>query len=377
MAGATADVVMVIPATTASAEALQYFRAGQRAMDVGRFVDANAEFQKAVEVDPDFARAYLNAANTANSLDEFRTNLELAGEYAEGASEAEKLLIERAQKGFDNDVEGQLQLANQLVELEPTSPRAWLALAGIQAALSNHEEERASAMKAADLSPGFAPAYAQLGNSYLFNEPKDFSRAEEYMQKVVDLEPEEPLPYDFLGDVYRAQNELEKARDAYTRSADLDPTNGLPLQQRGHVNSFLGDYDEARADYDAAIALGKANEKAAFAIWRALVSVHAGYPQAAIDELNGLVEAIDDMGIPGPSGLKIFALSEQAVIALHHGLFTAAERALELRSALMMEQAERVGTDEFRRGQEAGIAYFEGVLDAQRGDYGTASTKAQ
>ena len=105
--------------------------------------------------------------------------------------------------------------------------------------------------------------------------------------------------------------------------------------------------------------------------------MHAGYPQAAIDELNGLVEAIDDMGIPGPSGLKIFALSEQAVIALHHGLFTAAERALELRSALMMEQAERVGTDEFRRGQEASIAYFEGVLAARRGDYETASAKAQ
>ena len=80
----------------------------------------------------------------------------------------------------------------------------------------------------------------QLGNSYLFNEPRDFDRALESMETLVALLPDEPISHDLLGDVHRARGNLEGARDAYTRAAELDPENGLPMQQRGHVNSFLG-----------------------------------------------------------------------------------------------------------------------------------------
>ncbi len=139
----------------------------------------------------------------------------------------------------------------------------------------------------------------------------------------------------------------------------------------------MGNYDQARADYDAAIALGKVNEKASFAVWRALVSVHAGNPRAAIDELNELVKKIDGMGIPEPNGFKIFALSEAATIALHHGALDAAEKAIQERGALLRENAKKVGTDEFRRAQDANIAYFEGLLAARRGDFASATQKAK
>ncbi len=373
---ATADVVMVMPVTSSSAAAMETFMDGQHAMDMGRFVDANEHFKQAVEQDPEFCMAHLRIANTALSLEEFRTNLEMAAGLAEGASEAERLMVDITQKGFENNVEGQLESAERLVEIEPTSPRAWLTLAGIQTTLGQIGEARASMIRATELAPELVPAYVQLANSYLFNEPKDFAQAEENAQKAVDIAPNEPTPHDILGDAYRAQNELEQARDAYTRAAELDPTNGLPLQQRGHVNSFLGDYEQARADYDAAIALGTPNEKAQYSVYRALVGVHAGDPQAAIDELNELVGAIDGMGTPNARGNKIFALQTAANIAIHHRIIPAAEHAVQEASALMMEQAEEVGTDQFRRAQLANIALFEGWLAAYQGDYATASAKA-
>ena len=372
----TTGLPMVLPVTTSSDAAKDHFMQGQRAMDMGRIIEANAHFKKAVEADSGFARAHLNIANTSLSLDEFTTNLDLAVQHAEGATEAERLLIEISQKGFGNDVEGQLRVANELVATYSTNPRAWLTLAGIQTALNNHAQARASMMKAADLAPDFVPAYVQLGNSYLFGDPKDFSKAEEHIRWTFYYEPDEPLPYDLLGDMYRAQGKLENARDAYTRSAELDPDKGLPLQQRGDVNSFLGDYDAARADYDAAIALGRANEGAGYAVFRAFIPVHAGTPQAAIDELHDLVESIDEMGIPEPAGLKINALTNVAIIAMHHGNFQAAEQALEQRTVLMMQNADKVGTPQFRRSQEANIAYFGGMLAARKGEYATAKTKA-
>jgi len=371
----TSDIIM-LPITTSSQAARSHFLQGQRELDLGRFIESNAHFQQAIAADSSFAFAYLSAANTANSLDEFKNNLALAERHAAGASEAERLLIQMGRKGLDNDLEGQLALGKQLVEKHSDSPRAWLALAGVQGALNRNEDARSSITKALELAPRLLVAHTDLGNSYLFGDPRDFAKALQHMQQAESLAPGEPGPHDLLGDVYRALSDLESARREYTRAHELSPKDASPLQQRGHVNSFLGDYAAARADYDSAIALGRANEKAAYVPFRAFVSVHAGDPKAAIDELNRLVASVDQMGIPDPRSVKAGALTNAAVIAIHTRDFPAAEQALQQLAPVLMQQADEVGTPAFRRGQEATIAYFEGWLAARKGDYATAGRAA-
>src|SRR5207247_5301008 len=121
-----------------------------------------------------------------------------------------------------------------------------------------------------------------------------------------------------------------------------------------------GDYAAARADYDSAIAVGRANEKAAYAPFRAYVSVYAGDPAAAIDELNRLVAAVDGMGVPDPKTAKVAALTNVAVIATHTRNQAAAERALEQLGPLLMQQADEAGNAAYRRGQQATIAHYAG-----------------
>src|SRR5881392_2385768 len=82
------SAVIKHPITSSSGPARDHFLRGQREFDLARFIDANAHFKEAVAADPDFAFAYLNVANTANSLEEFKTNLALAEQNAAGASEA-------------------------------------------------------------------------------------------------------------------------------------------------------------------------------------------------------------------------------------------------------------------------------------------------
>ena len=57
-------------------------------------------------------------------------------------------------------------------------------------------------MKALDVSPDFGPAYVQLGESYLFDEPRDFAIAENYMEKILALQPNEYRSHDLIGDVH-------------------------------------------------------------------------------------------------------------------------------------------------------------------------------
>lgn len=376
MAAAAANVVMRMPVTTESTEALDHFMQGQRLLDMGHVEEAAGHFEQATMADPDFALAHLRRANAANSLEEFQTNLERAAEYASGASQAEQLAIQAMQEAFDNDVPAQLEIAQRLVDVQPQSPRAWMTLASAQSAMGDEAEARASMSRAAELSPSFAPAHMALGNSYLFVEPRDLAKAQEHMRKAVELEPNEATPHDLLGDAYRARGDLERAAAEYTRTAELDPESGNGYQQRGHVNSFLGNYEQARADYDAAIALEEGNAKPAFRVYRALVNVHEGKPQAAIDELNQLVREIDAMGVPDPTGSKIFALSTAIQIALHHEMFDAARTAMEQRDALLMQQAEQAGTEAVRRQARGTIVLDEGLLAARQGDIETATMKA-
>jgi len=367
--------IMTLPITTASADARNHFLMGQRELDLGRTIDANTHFKAAVASDSNFAFGYLNVALTGNSLTEFNTNLALAEQHVAGVSDAERILIQMSRLGTGNDVNGQLVLAKQLVAKYPDSPRAYLVLAGVQGALNQNADARISIMKAVGLAPRLLTAHTDLGNSYLFGEPKDFAKSLEQFQRAATLAPNEPFVHDLLGDVYRAQNNLDRARAEYTRGHELDLTDASLLQQRGHVNSFAGNYAAARADYDTAIALGRANEQAGFSPFRAYVSVYAGDPKAAIAELNRLVAGVDAMAVPEPRGVKIAALSDIAVIAIHTSDFPAAVEALKQRTQLLLQQADQVGTPAFRRNQEANIAYFDAWVAARQGDY-TAAAKA-
>ena len=63
-------------------------------------------------------------------------------------------------------------------------------------------------------------------------------------------------------------------------------------------------------------------------------------------------------------------------IATHAGSADTANAAIADVAAVMRKQADDVGTDEFRDGQEATISYLEGMLAAHMGDAEAAAAKA-
>ena len=368
-----------IPVTTSSPEALTAFREGQKAKDVGRDQEANALFENAVRLDPSFAYAYLNVAATAASAREFATNLELARAHLEGKSDGERILVEINQTFFDNDSEKRLELARSLVGRYPEGPRAWVVLAGMQGGQNQHEAARESLDRALELDPDFLAAHFAVWGSYLFSEPKDFARAEKAMWRCLEIDPEEAKPYENLGDVYRAMQDLERARELYSRAVEKDPSLKAASIKKGHINSFLGRFEEARADYDAGLAGTEGQTRVTYANYRAFVHLHAGDPRAALDELDGLLDLADTLEMPEDQrfGAKIFTLTNQATIALHHNLLADAERIVGRLAMVMRANSESVGDPEFTRHQEANILLWQGQLAARKGDSVIARAKAE
>ncbi len=377
--GPPAPVIEEIPVTTSSPEALADFERGRELLDVGRDQEANALFEAATVKDPGFAYAYLNIAGTAASLREFSDSHRLATANLEGKSEGERLLAEIYRTFFDNDAEKRIQLARLLVEQYPRSPRAWLMLAGMQGGLNQHEAARESMRQALELDPDFKAAHVAVWGSYLFREPKDFARSEQAMLACLELDPDEAKLNENLGDVYRAMQQLEKAGELYTRAADLDPSHSAVHIKKGHVNSFLGNFEQARADYDLGVAGAKERNRILYANYRAFAHLHAGDPRAALDELAGLLATADEVGIPEEqvSGAKMFTLTNQAVIALHHGFFADANNILAELTTVIRANMEQVDAPELARQQEANLLLWQSRLAARTGDYETARTIAE
>ena len=378
-AAAPAADGMVLPATTSSDAARERYMAGWADVENSRFTSANDKFLEAAAADPTFAMAHFMAAWSAPSTESFVSNLEAASANKAGATRGEQLLIEAFEKAFASDTEGWTAAVQELTALHPDSPRAWVFLGNAYSNVNNSADARAAYKKAMGLDPAHVPAHINLGNNLLTQEPKDFGMAEAHFNHAVEITPDEPNPHDLLGDVHRAQGNLEAAYDDYTRAADLAPDLGAGFQQRGHVNSFLGNYDEARADYTRSAELEDArgsNAGGFFLVFRAVVNLHEGNHEAAMAELRDLAAGADASYSEGVMDLKVNALSNVALIATEAGDSEAASAAIADAAAVLRQQADNVGSDDLRDAQEATISFMEGLLAARLGDTEGAAAKA-
>jgi tetratricopeptide (TPR) repeat protein len=367
-----------IPVTTASESARELFEEGQYLLDVGRGVEARTKFQAAVAEDPGFVRAHFNQSNSALSFQEFQSCLDTASEHLEGASEGERLLVEINRTFLTNDTDRGLELGRELAAAYPESARAAIVLAGLQAGQNDNLGARQTFERALGLEPDSAGALFGISFNYLFGEPKDFAKAEEWAQKAVATYPEEAKAYELLGDIKRGQNDLDSALAAYNRASELDPQMANAHHKRGHVNSFLGNIEDARAAYDSGVEVAQPESKGNLAVYKTFTRLHEGDIPAALEELQALADGVEELGTPADQvkGLKTFVLNSRATAALHAGDLDAAAESIAAANELRMAIAADVGTEDAERLQKATCHQWDGLLAAYSGDREAAAEHA-
>lgn len=367
----------MLPMASTSAAAKMHAMLGQRALETNHPAEAAQHFKEALAADPTSTFAQLGAANATTSFAEYDAALSAAAKLAEHGTPAERLQVDIARKSLVNDFAGAEASARELISAEPKNPRSYLALASVQTQVGREVEARRTLERALAVAPDFAPTYRQLAYSYMTAQPTDPPKAKPYVEKLVALEPTEAQAFIAQGSYYRATNQLALARASYTRAARLDSTMAFPIQQRAHAESFLGDYAAARADYDAAIRLGKQNEAGAYLVFRALVAAHEGNPKQAIAELDSIVGRVDQMQLPDPLSAKIAALDAEVQIAIQTGDFASASHAIAQRTPLVREQVAAASDPAVKKIADADVAYYDGLLAARKGDAEAARAKAE
>ena len=172
------------------------------------------------------------------------------GRYVDGRLEAvEEGLIEQfvvdagAVTGFEQSVDGHLSLSMlradpEALRIEIEAERSRVAIDDLIARVVEAEgRERAREIHRAILEA--RPDSVILAESLLNNLGYRLLQADQADEAIavfemnVEAYPEEPNPYDSLGDAYRAAGRLEEARRSYARAVELG-------EQRGHesLNSY-------------------------------------------------------------------------------------------------------------------------------------------
>ncbi len=228
-----------IPITTESDPARAIYAEGQYFIDVGRGVQAREIFMAAIAEDPAFALAYYGQSNAALSFAEFQRSLDSATQHSEGISDGEQMMININRSFLSNDSAAGLAIARELVGKYPDSVRAWIILAGMQANENDNEGARVSNKKALALEENSAAALAGLAINNLFGEPRDFVAAERWASQFIAAYPGEAKGHEVLGDIKRAQNDLEAALEAYNVDLHLILPR-LCMQEMPHPNVVQG-----------------------------------------------------------------------------------------------------------------------------------------
>lgn len=360
--------------TTSSNEALSFFNDGLKYYDLGENTRAREYLQKAIKQDPTFSIAYVHLATLAATPQEFVANMDKAKENLTGANEWEKLLYDFTETYLSDNVDKRVSIAQQMTTSFPNSAKACNYLGQAYDNRNDFANARKCYQKAIKLEPKWPGGYISLANSFLFEDPKDFKQAENYANQLVGIAPYN-ASFILLGDTYRAQNNLSKAEEMYSKAVMQDGQLPEAYYKRGHVFSLEGQYEKARTDYEKASMLDVIPTGARQFI--ANTYLYEGNTSKALESLKNDIENIAPTLDPSQvNSFKYDLLSSCAMIAMHNHEAKQLEDIVKMMQPLSEDLGARIGTQEANLEQQANMIYWDGIVKLLNNDASGASQKA-
>ena len=233
--------------TTTSMEAYHFFLRGREDFYDQYIKDAIIRLEKAVELDPNFAMAYLYLGYTTNNLmidlEKGREYIKKARSLSERVTEKERLLIEAEYaKTVELVLEKWLEITLTIVEKYPREKQAHLELCKYYRANQMYEESIKHAEIVLALDPGRGDAYEDL--AFAYTDIGDDEKALEYLKKGSAALPGDPRMNLATGHLYVKMGKIDDAIRKFKNALDLKPD--LPIQNYiAYAYAMKEDYAEA------------------------------------------------------------------------------------------------------------------------------------
>jgi len=262
--------VRIAEVTTTSMDAYNYFLRGREEGDKLYFDDARRFLEKAVELDPTFASAYIYLAAVYHMLGNTRARneaFENAKTFSEKATDKEKLYIEGVYAYFiENNLEKALRILKQMIKKYPKEKRFHSDLGNLYTMKHLFHEAIEEFNKTLELDPNYGPAFNAL--AYTYADMGNFEKAIEYFKRYASVSPGDANPFDSMAELYFRMGKLDEAIAKYREALDVKPDFYMADWSIGYIFAFKENYPEAIEWLDRFIAHPSPGKRAEGYVWK-------------------------------------------------------------------------------------------------------------
>lgn len=227
---------VLMPVTTDSELAREYYETAIIAFDQIKYADAIDNFKKAIEEDPDFFMAlyWLYPLAGENS----KKVAEMAFQIDKQLSDGEELLRTAFKYLVDGQKEKALEQVEMIIALYPEDVMPYKILYMLQFQFFKDMESARKTIEAAILvQPDHAISYNMLG--YALMDLEDYVNAEKAFDKYIELAPEIANPYDSKGDFLMKMNKYEEAYESYMKAYEIDSNFSISLKKAQKAQKMM------------------------------------------------------------------------------------------------------------------------------------------
>ncbi len=334
----TAPQMAQVP--TRSIEAYKYYLEGRDKLTKMFFEDARKDLEKAIEIDPECAIAYLFMAGVLQRSGDIGGAIEAvkkAKEYSAGATLKDRLLIDANYAlRIERDPEKRIRILQELAARFPKEKDTHVTLANHYMTRQMFAEAAAEAEKGLTLDPKSAVLLNQL--AYAYKESGRIDRGIEILKAAVKAVPDGPITeekrkmavadglpnlLDSLGEMYYQSGRLDEAIDSYRRAIKLKPDFGGE-ELIAYIEAVRGNYGAALSWVDQFILMSPNNDTKGRGYWWKAIYDHMSGRRAQagqeMDKFKGFAESIGNLfGI-------LLAQAGQAFLSFDRGEYDEAVR---------------------------------------------------
>jgi tetratricopeptide (TPR) repeat protein len=204
-----------------------HYSLGEALATRGQFDEAIAQFQQALEIQPDIVAAHNNLGallGRRGRFDEavahYRKALEIKPDVAAAHYNLGNALAARGQ--FDEAIAD----FQQALQIQPGSAEVHNNLANVLLARGNLDEAVTHYRKALEIEPGIALAHYNLGN--VLATRGQFDEAIAQLDQALEIQPDIAAAHNNLGHILAGRGQLDEAIAHYHKALQIQP---------GHVNA--------------------------------------------------------------------------------------------------------------------------------------------
>lgn len=287
--------------TTSSLEAYDACLRGREEYEKFYYGQAVKSLQRAVELDPDFAVAYLLLARVhaaLSDLEKMNKAYERAMALSKRATDKDRLYIEAAYAGaIEKNREKRGRLLLRLVEEFPKEKEAHFELGAFYRDGRQLPQAVAEYRAALELDPGYG--YARNMIAYTYADMGDYGRAIENFETYAAAFPGDANPVDSMAEIYFRMGKLDAAIDTYKKVLTIKPDFYSSCAGLGYVYALKEEYGETQKWLDVFI------DRAPSVGWKdrghffkSFIRYWTGSYEFALSELRGLADVAGSSGNP-------------------------------------------------------------------------------